>query len=99
MIIDGESLAFVPKDSADNVFCDVSRVADLKVDVTGAPVYIGNGCDAAQWNSTDLKGKIVVTDQTGYPEVRCLARDVGRIAPSHGSFKRARSTTPLKIRE
>lgn len=52
-------------------WCDMSRVSDLKFEAADeAPLWLGNnGCDEGQWNSTDVKGRIVVVDQTGYSEV------------------------------
>lgn len=67
--IDGEALPLVVKDSPDNVWGDVTRVSELTFEATDAPMWLGgNGCDEGQWNSTDVTGKIVVTDMTGYSE-------------------------------
>lgn len=52
-------------------WCDMSRVSDLEFNaVDEAPLWMGNnGCDEGQWNSTNVTGRIVVVDQTGYSEV------------------------------
>lgn len=40
MVIDGEKLKFVVKDSPEMVFCDLSKVADFKLNITDAPLFL-----------------------------------------------------------